>query len=281
MSTAVFLLILSAALIHAVWNAILKFEPDKTVGALGVALGSVVPALACLVYAGLPPKEAWPFVVASAILHTGYFLFLMNAYRIGDLSQVYPVARGVAPLLTAVFAVLFLGETLTHIETTAIALIAAGLASLVLTARADGRLDLVSCGLALMAGVFIAAYSVNDGFGARLAGSSLSFYGAASLIKSIMMVVLLAPRRQQAIRAVATTGRRSLLLAGPLSFLAYALVTWAFTQAPIAVVSALRETSVIFALLIGAFLLKERLNLIKLVSTFFTLSGLVLLRLQR
>jgi drug/metabolite transporter (DMT)-like permease len=281
MSTTVLLAILFAALLHAGWNAILKFEADKTLGALGVSLGSALPAFGCLLYAGLPPVEAWPLVLSSAVLHTGYFLFLMNAYRVGDLSQVYPVARGVAPLITAFFAALVLGETLTFVETTAIAIIAMGLASLVLTARSDGRLDLLSCGLALVTGVFIAAYSLNDGAGARLAGNSLSFYGAASLLNCAMMVAVIAPLRRNALHLLATTGRRSVLFGGPMSFIAYALITWAFTQAPIAVVSALRETSVVFALLIGTLLLKERLNLVKLVSTFLTISGAVLLRMQR
>ncbi|WP_099866288.1 EamA family transporter [Pararhizobium haloflavum] len=281
MPTSVLIVVLLAAVLHATWNALLKFEVDKTAGALAVSIGSAPLAIAALLHAGWPPAAAWPFVLSSAVLHTGYFCFLMNAYRVGDLSQVYPIARGVAPLITAMLASLLLGETLTFVETLAVILIASGLASLVLTARSDGRLDLLSCGLALMTGLFISGYSLNDGAGARIAGDSLSFYGASSLINCIMMAIALTVVRRDVVPKALTRCARSLMIGGPLSFVAYALITWAFTQAPIALVSALRETSVIFALAIGAVFLKERINLVKIVSTFVTLSGAVLLRMQR
>lgn len=281
MSSTLLAVILFAALLHAGWNAILKFENDKMAGALAVSIGSAPPAIACLVYAGLPPVETWWLVAGSAVLHTGYFFFLMSAYKVGDLSQVYPIARGIAPLITAVFASLILGEVLQPLETMGVVVIALGLASLVLTAKSDGRLDLVSCGLAAITGVFIAAYSLNDGVGARLAGSSLSFFGAASLLNCAMMCALFPLSQRGVLVRAVRDSRRSLLIGGPMSFTAYALITWAFTQAPIAVVSALRETSVVFALLIGTLVLNERMNLVKLFSTFVTLSGAVLLRMQR
>jgi drug/metabolite transporter (DMT)-like permease len=281
MSATVLTAIFIAALLHATWNALLKSQADKAAGALAVSIGSAPLAIAYLVYAGLPSPEAWPLVLSSAVLHTGYFLFLMSAYRVGDLSQVYPIARGVAPLITAFSAGLLLGEVLTPLETTAIVMIALGLFSLVLTAKTDGRLNVASCGLALTTGVFIAAYSLNDGVGARLAGNSFSFYGAASLLNGVMMCVGMSAFRRDIIATAIGKSRRSLLIGGPLSFIAYALITWAFTKAPIAIVSALRETSLIFALIIGAVLLKERVNVVKIVSIFVTLSGAVLLRLQR
>lgn len=281
MSATVLAAIFCAALLHASWNAVLKFESDKTAGALAVSVGSAPMAAACLLYAGLPQPEAWPLVLTSGLLHTGYFIFLMNAYRLGDLSQVYPVARGVAPLITALLASVLLGEHLAPLETLAVVLIALGLASLVLTARGDGRLDLVSCALAIVTGVFISGYSLNDGAGARIAGNSLAFYGAASLVNCAMMCVVMAFFHRRAFRALVGECRRSLLFGGPMSFVAYALVTWAFTQAPIAVVSALRETSIIFALIIGTLVFHERVNAVKIVSTFITLSGAVLLRMQR
>ncbi len=280
MSTQILIIILFAAMLHAGWNALLKSQPDKAAGALAVSIGSAALGMICLLHTGLPAREAWPLVASSAVLHTGYFLFLTSAYRVGDLSQVYPIARGVAPLITAFSAGAILGETLTPLETTAIVMIALGLISLVLTARTDGRLHLASCGLALITGVFIASYSLNDGIGARLAGNSLAFYGAASVLNCIMMCIGLSLFRRNIIGAAIGTCRRSLWIGGPLSFIAYALVTWAFTQAPIAVVSALRETSLVFALILGSMFLKERINLAKVVSVFVTLSGAVLLRMQ-
>jgi drug/metabolite transporter (DMT)-like permease len=281
MSSTVLAVILFAALLHAGWNAILKFEKDKMAGALGVSIGSAPPAIACLLYAGLPPVETWWLVASSGVLHTGYFFFLMSAYKVGDLSQVYPIARGIAPLITAVFASLLLGEVLQPLETMGVVVIALGLASLVLTAKSDGRLDLTSCGLAAVTGVFIAAYSLNDGAGARLSPNSVSFYGAVSLLNCVMMGALFPLFQRGVLKRALTETRRSILIGGPMSFTAYALITWAFTQAPIAVVAALRETSVVFALLIGTLILNERMNLVKLFSTFVTLSGAVLLRMQR
>jgi len=184
MSTPVLIAILFAALLHAAWNALLKSQPDKMAGALAVSMGSALMGLACLVYTGLPAREAWPLVASSAVLHTGYFLFLTSAYRVGDLSQVYPIARGVAPLITAAAAGVVLGETLTPLETAAVATIGLGLISLVLTAKTDGRLNVVSCTLALVTGVFISAYSLNDGVGARVAGDSVEGVRLAPLKRS-------------------------------------------------------------------------------------------------
>ncbi|MGN6582420.1 MAG: EamA family transporter [Rhizobiaceae bacterium] len=280
MSTPILIAILFAALLHAAWNALLKSQPDKMAGALAVSIGSSVMALICLAYTGLPGRAAWPLVAGSAVLHTGYFLFLTSAYRVGDLGQVYPVARGVAPLITAAGAVLLLGETLTPLETAAVAIIGLGLISLVLTAKTDGRLNVASCALALVTGLFISAYSLNDGTGARLAGNSLAYYSAAALLNSAVMCVGMSCFRRDVVPAALRNCRRSLWIGGPLSFIAYALITWAFTQAPIALVSALRETSLVFALIIGTLFLKERINLGKIISVFVTLSGAVLLRLQ-
>jgi drug/metabolite transporter (DMT)-like permease len=280
MSTPVLIAILFAALLHAAWNALLKSQPDKMAGALAVSMGSALMGLACLIYTGLPAREAWPLVASSAVLHTGYFLFLTSAYRVGELSQVYPIARGVAPLITAAAAGVVLGETLTPLETAAVATIGLGLISLVLTAKTDGRLNVVSCTLALVTGVFISAYSLNDGIGARLAGNSVAYYSTAALLNCAMMCVGMSLFRCDIVAVSLKNCRRSLWIGGPLSFVAYALITWAFTQAPIALVSALRETSLVFALIIGTLFLKERVNLAKIVSVFVTLSGAVLLRMQ-
>ena len=280
MSTFILITILFAALLHAGWNALLKSQSDKMAGALAVSLSGAVMGAACLAYTGLPVRAAWPLVASSAVLHTAYFLFLTSAYRVGDLNQVYPVARGVAPLLTAAAASLVLGERLTPLETAAVAVIGLGLISLVLTAKTDGRLNLVSCTLALVTGVFISAYSLNDGVGARMAGDSLAFFSATAILNAAMICACLSFFRRDVVIVSLMRCRRSLWIGGPLSFIAYALITWAFTQAPIALVAALRETSLVFALIIGTLFLKERINPAKIASVFVTLSGAVLLRLQ-
>jgi drug/metabolite transporter (DMT)-like permease len=150
----------------------------------------------------------------------------------------------------------------------------------VLTAKTDGRFNLVSCSLALVTGIFIAAYSLNDGIGARVAGDSLAFYSATAPLNGAMMCIGMSLFRRDIVATALTKCRRSLWIGGPLSFTAYALITWAFTQAPIALVSALRETSLVFALILGTLFLKERVNLVKVFSVFVTLFGAVLLRMQ-
>ena len=280
MTTPVLALVLFAALLHAGWNALLKSQTDKAAGALAVSIGSASCGLLCLLFTGLPAREAWPLVAASAALHTGYFLFLMSAYRVGDFSQVYPIARGTAPLITALGAGVLLGEYLTPLETAAVVTIGLGLISLVLTARTDGRLNIMSCTLAVVTGLFISGYSLNDGVGARLAGNSVAFYSAAALLNCAVMCIGMPLFKRDVIPLALGKCRRSLWIGGPLSFVAYAIVTWAFTQAPIALVAALRETSLVFALVLGSLFLKERVNAGKIVSVFVTLCGAVLLRLQ-
>jgi drug/metabolite transporter (DMT)-like permease len=214
-------------------------------------------------------------------LHFGYQLFLMHAYEHGDLSQVYPIARGSAPLIVAVVSVAALGVHLQGAEMLAVAIIAAGILSLVLVRRADGLRNGRAAGLALVTGMFIAAYSLVDGYGARIAGTSLGFYAWVALINAPLMALYLGARDPGILGRIAGSGRASAIFGGGASFVAYAVVTWAFTQAPIALVTALRETSVVFALLIGVFCLKERLDLAKVLATAATLVGAFLLRYAR
>ena len=156
-----------------------------------------------------------------------------------------------------------------------------GILSLGLVRRADGMQNTKAAMLALGTGGFIAAYSLVDGIGARLAGTSLGYYSYLSIGNCACMAIYLAATGKGTFTAIYTKGRTAFLIGGSASFLAYAMVTWAFTQAPIALVTALREVSIVFALLIGVFFLKERLNLIKVISTLLTLIGVIFLRLSK
>jgi drug/metabolite transporter (DMT)-like permease len=159
-----------------------------------------------------------------------------------------------------------------------IVIIAIGILSLAAVRRSDGQRNGRAAGLALLTGVFIASYSLVDGYGARIAGTSLGFYGWMAMGNVVLMTVYLAVRSPGTLGRIARDGRMTCVVGGAASFAAYALVTWAFTQAPIALVTALRETSVVFALLIGVFCFKERLDLAKALATAATLTGAVLLR---
>jgi drug/metabolite transporter (DMT)-like permease len=276
MTSAVFAVVLLAALLHAVWNASVKASSDKTEAMTSVVMGHVPFGMLAMAVSPWPRPESWPYIMLGAVLHCGYQLLLAASYRSGDLTHVYPIARGSAPLLVAAGSVFLLGE-----ELGLFAAISAGLISLLFVRRADGIWDWGSAGLALLTGCFIAAYSLADGAGARIAGTALGFYGALTLINAALFALVMARLRPGLVKEVLQASPGRSIVGGGASFGAFALIVWAFTQAPIAQVSALRETSVIFALLIGVFLLGERMNLVKLAATAFTLIGAVVIRQAR
>jgi drug/metabolite transporter (DMT)-like permease len=281
MTTGVFLIVLLAAVIHAAWNAAAKGSGDKLRFMTGLVLGHAPFAAAALLVAPLPSWDCWPYVVGGGLLHLGYQLFLQLSYRHGDLTHVYPLARGTAPLLTAALSVLWLGEQLSAPAWAGISIIAIGLMSLVCVRRSDGLWDARSAVSALITGCFTAGYSLADGMGARVGGTALGFYAILSLLNAAAMAGLMHWWRPGMVQDVVRQSWRPALFAGGASFTAFALVVWGFTQAPIALVAALRETSVIFALLIGVLVLNERLNLLKVFAATVTTSGALLVKLSR
>ena len=281
MSTTVFIVVLLAALLHAGWNSLVKSGLDKRISMGAVVLGHLPFALPLLFLSPLPTVESLPYLLAGTLLHFGYQLFLMQSYRLGDLTQVYPMARGSAPLIVALFSTLVLGVSMQGTEVLAVGIIGAGIISLALVRRADGQSNPHAAWLALATGGFIAAYSLVDGLGARLAGTALGFYAWLSLGNGILMLAYLWFSPGQALRQIAGPARWVGFWGGGASFAAYALVIWSFTQAPIALVTALRETSIVFALVIGVFVMKEPLDLRKLMATMTTLLGAALLRFAR
>ena len=280
MSTIVFVAVISAATLHAVWNALAKGGNDKFLSMTAVALGHTPIAIAVLFFVPIPTPESWPYALFGMFLHTGYQLFLLAAYRIGDLTQVYPIARGTAPLLVAGISIIFLGVELAPLEIVAVLTIAAGILSLSLVRQNDGLRNGKASLLAFTTGCFIASYSLVDGSGARLSGSPFAFYAWVAIGNSVLFAAYVAVMKPGLLGSL-HKARQTFIIGGSASFIAYALVIWSFTQAPIALVTALRETSIIFALVIGVFFLKERLDLAKVFSTFVTLLGAALLRLSK
>ncbi|MEN8842055.1 MAG: DMT family transporter, partial [Octadecabacter sp.] len=203
------------------------------------------------------------------------------SYRIGDLTQVYPVARGIAPLIVAMVSVSFLNVILGWQEVMAIVLIGTGLLSLGLVRGHGGARNPKAAMLAAMTGCFIAGYSLVDGLGARVAGTGVGFYGWSAICNAVIFAAFMRVTKPGTLSRLWTEGRFVLIVGGCASYCAYALVVWGFMQAPIALVTALRETSIIFALFIGVFFMGERLDLLKVGSTFLTLIGAILLRFAR
>ena len=281
MSLSVMGVVLIAALFHASWNFLVKNTADKHFSMCAVVLGHTPFAIAALIFAPLPSLASLPYIFAGAALHAGYQLFLLASYRIGDLSHVYPLARGVAPLIVTGFSVFVLRQKLSGLELAAVAVIGCGIMSLALVRHSDGLRNGRAALFALVTGCFIASYSLVDGLGAREAGTALGFYGWLSLLNAILFAAIMRATRPGLVKQVFFHGWPLALGGGGASFLAYALVTWAFTVAPLPLVTALRETSIIFALLLGVVVLKERLDPMKVLATLCTLLGIGLLRLSR
>ena len=258
-----------------------KSSGDKFLSMTAVVLGHLPIALVALAWVPAPAIASLPFVFASATLHTGYQLFLLWAYRVGDLSQVYPIARGTAPILVTLVSVFFLGERLTPVQTLAVALIGAGIMSLMIARGGDGLRNSKAAVLAFITSIFIAGYTLFDALGARMAGTPVGYFAASTLVNVAMITAIMAVTRPGLLARVWPEARMTALVGGNASFIAYAIAVWAFTLAPIPLVAALRETSIVFALLLGVVVMKERLDLAKLISTFVTTSGAIMLRFAR
>lgn len=281
MTGTVFLAVLAAAFLHAAWNAMVKGGADKRVTMAAVMLGHVPPAAIALLLVPAPSGESLPWMAAGILAHLGYQVFLLGAYTKGDLSQVYPIARGLAPLVVTAISVALLGERLDLPELLAVGLIALGLMSMALLRGVDGARNTEAVKLALMTGCFIASYSLIDGHGARASGSPVGFYAWLGMGNAVLFALYIRLRHPGVLRTTFTSARRVFFIGGTASFAAYAIVIWAFTQAPIPLVTALRETSIVFAVLIGTFVFKERLDRAKIIAVTATLLGAGLLRLAQ
>ena len=205
----VFLMVLGAALVHATWNALVKADGDRLSFMKIMVMTQAAVSLLLLPFVAVPAAEAWPYLIASAFLGVGYVLFLIQAYHSGDLSHVYPLARGIAPLIVAAVSVMFLGEQLSRPSQIAILLVGLGITSLSLTRGVEGLRDLRMVGFALGTGGFIAGYTLLDGLGARASGSAHGYTAWISLISCSLItaaITWLAAQRQR-------TGQR----AGPAS----------------------------------------------------------------
>jgi drug/metabolite transporter (DMT)-like permease len=281
MPIEVFIMVLGAALVHATWNAVVKAVDDRLSLIEIMSATQIVVSLCLIPFIAVPPANCWPFLLASSVLNTGYMLMLNRAYQSGDLSLVYPIARGVAPFVVAIVSTVALGQTLTYANQLAILLIGLGITSLALSRSRSGLIDLRSLPLAMATGIFIAGYTIVDGLGAKVAGSAHAYMVWLSLVTSIVIVAC--TRWLQQGRRVPIDGRtrKAAVAAGVMSYGSSWVVIWALTLAPFALVSALRETGVAFAVLIGIVILKERLSLSRFASIATTLIGTTILKLGR
>jgi drug/metabolite transporter (DMT)-like permease len=275
----VFFAVLAAAVMHASWNAIIKIGADRTTAILLLALIQSAIAVLILPFIALPLAAAWPWILLSAALHTGYKLLLIRSYEHGDLSQVYPLARGGSPLIVAIFGALFLNEAVTANKAIAIGAIGLGVMMMSLRGGELGAMPRKTFWFTLGTAFFTASYTLVDGFGARIAGDASSFIFWMFACDGLLMVVAAIFLRGRAILPALRDNLGSGLLAGVLSLGSYWIAIWAFTLAPIALVAALREASVLFAMLIAVFWLGEKANVQRGLAAGLILAGILLIRL--
>lgn len=278
MSNAVFLAVLFAAFLHAAWNAIIKDRGDRffSISTLGVAQGLIT--LALTPFVGFPEKAIWGWILASAALHTGYKLFLIRAYTAGDLGQVYPLARGSAPLLSSLIALAFLHETLGPFLWAGVVTLCAGIALMSFKGGAIGALDAKAVFWALGTSLFITGYTVVDAVGARGAASAMTYIVWMFVFDGLAIALVYAGVRRG--RVVAALRELPFgVLTALLSLGAYWIIIWAMTEAPIGAVAALREASILFALAISTLFLRERASGWRIASAALILAGVALMRI--
>ncbi len=279
MTSSVLAMVLFAALLHACWNAIIKVDDEKQLLMALMSIGSGLISLVLLPFVPVPAAAGWPFLAASVALHTGYKLFLVRAYHHGDLGQVYPIARGTAPLMVAPLSVYIAGDAMSPASALAVAVIGAGILSLAFRGGAPIQRDGRPVANALATAAFIAAYTLVDGMGARAAGSPHAYVVWLFLLDSTPLAAISLWQRRGATLALARARWRQGLAAATMSMAAYWLVVYGMTVAPIGPVAALRETSVIFATIIGAVLLKEKFGRWRVGAACLVAAGIVLLGL--
>lgn len=257
MTPLVIALVLGAAVLHAGWNAALRSHLDRLRGIVVMCASCALFALPFALVLPRPDPASWPFLALSAVLQIFYCFFLVRAYREGDFGQIYPIARGASPLLVTLGAALLAGEHLAPLALAGVALVSGGIFA---CARGIDRAHMGSVFAALAAGVFIAGYSLTDGSGARLSGHALSYAAWSFVAQGVpMLLIYLALRREWPVRAFDRETWRA-IGGGAVSMVAYGIVIVAMAMSPMGQVSALRETSILFAAVIGRLFLGEALT---------------------
>lgn len=273
-----FLAVLFAALLHAGWNAVLKIRLEPLVAMTLITAAAGVIGLPFLLVLGFPRIESWPWLAASTVLHLGYYITLTEAYRRADMSQIYPIARGGAPLLTAVGSFVFLREPLALTTALGVAILCGGVMMMSLAGR-QASFDRGALGFAVATSLMICAYTLADGIGARTSGDPNRYAAALFVVDAWPLPLFLWLRRG---RAAFVPMRQYLPLGfagGAMTLSAYWIVIWAFTVAPIALVATLRETSVLFATLIALFVLKEEWRPQRAAAAILIVAGIATMRI--
>ncbi len=276
-SLPVFGLILLAATLHASWNAFLKGSSDTLLSTTLVMGGAALIAVVALPFLPAPARASWPWLAVSASMQVGYLVLLVRIYHTVDMSLAYPLMRGSAPLTVALVSTLWLGEVLPGIGWIGIATICLGILAMALGAR--GALSPAGLAMTLANAAIIAAYTLTDAMGARASGTPAAYTLWLSLLTGIVMVIWAISARGAALVRYARQGWHIGLIGGASTIVSYTIALWAMTMAPIAMVAALRETSILFATVISAVILRERVSRARVMAACVIAGGTMLLRL--
>ena len=270
-------LVLLTAVLHACWNAVVKSSGDQLM-AMTLVMGTGALAAGCLIpFVDLPERAAWPYLGLSVVVHTLYAVFLLLSYRFGDLSHVYPIARGLGPLLVAGLSWVLAGEMLGPLQLAALLLVSFAIASLAFERGLPRGESVKPVVFAVSTGVLIGAYTFLDGQGGRHAGDPFSYVAWLFFFDGIPLILVTLFLRWGRIRRLLQAQGRVGAIAGLLSVVAYAIVIWAMSRGSMAIVASLRETSVIFGVLIGAVLLGEPLGRRRALAATLVVAGVVVL----
>jgi drug/metabolite transporter (DMT)-like permease len=279
METEVFLIVLFSAFLHAIWNSMASKYKDKNVSIGAIVYGHVPLCIVAIIFLPAPSIESFPYIIVSALIHQGYQNFLLAAYQTGKFTTVYPVARGFGPLIATVISIIFLGVYLKVFTILSILFISTGVILIGLFSKSVIRNNKILY-TSLATGVFIGIYSVVDGQGARISGSAISYMSWVFVFSALFFPIVLHFRKQKNIlKKTLTKGKKVFWVGGTFSYLAYVVTVWAFTKAPVPMVSALRESSIIFAILIGYFYLKDKISFYKVASISLIFLGVLGLKL--
>ena len=278
MSLKVFFAIIFAAFLHAVWNAMVKKEDDKYVSLTAIVLGHVPISIAVIFFTPILSVQSIPYIFVSAIFLSGYEWCLLSAYRLEDYTKVYPIARGTAPIFIVILSLLLFDVSILKFELIGILIISFGIIILVFQNIKTFK-NFPAIVYALGTGLFISGYSITDGYGGRASASPLNYTAWLMILNAIIFLILLKiMNKSGVVKKVLSKGKKIFFIGGTLSYIVYGTIIWAFTQASVPTVAALRETSIIFALLIGTFFLKEKFTFLKTATVLTIFFGVILLK---
>ena len=273
-------LVLFSALLHATWNAVVKMGSDRLLALVVVKLPTTLVAAATLLVVDAPAPQSWPYLLGSTAVSSGYFYFLIKAYHAGDLSLAYPVARGTAPIVVLVLSFLLVGETPGTAGVAGVVIVSSGILWLCFRpgATPEHATRILWAG---GVGLTIAGYTLLDGVGGRLSGSPIGYAAVLNIMTAIPLLVVAFARRGVGVLEVLRNDWLKGLAGGTMMFGAYAIVIYALTLAPMAVVAALRETGVIFAAAIGTILFREGFGARRIAAASTVAAGIAVLVLAR